>query len=258
MIQSNVNSEAENRRTVWSQVCADYYQPALNFARRRAGNLDDASDIVQDCAVRLLRLLPDHKHINDRRNYWLKIVSNLCNEHLTQRRLAAARTVSLDMPPDDDDPVLAFDPPNPGRDPEMNAQINEETERLLTGLESHCHDLTERERAMLALRLQCSSNEQIASAWGEDLKVIRVDMNAILAKIRYRVQHANESTNRKRKEIRKAKVNCGAVPRLAKREVLQAFKTSRTPKKDSGLLFDNPSPAVAGFRRCESNYRSSY
>jgi DNA-directed RNA polymerase specialized sigma24 family protein len=258
MIQRNVNSETENRRAVWSQVCTDYYQLALDFARRRVGNSDAAFGVVQDSTVRLLRFLPDHKHINDRRNYWFKTVSNLCNDLLTERKLAAARTVSLDTPPDDDDVGLAYEPTDPGRDPEMNAQINEETEILLAELESHCNDLTKRECALLSLRLQCFSNEQIASAWGEDLNVIRADMNAILAKIRYRVLHAKGSTKRKRKDIRKAKFKVEAESGLQRREVPQTFEKnqqSSTPKTDSGLLFDRPYVRV---RRCDLNEIPSY
>src|SRR5207302_813734 len=118
------------------------YRPALDFARRRVGNSDDACRIVQDSTVRLLRLLPDHNRIDDRRNYWIKTVSNQCNE-LIQQRLAAARTVSLDAPPNDYDfdGVLPLDLPDCRRSPEMNAQINEETERLLSALEFHCRDL---------------------------------------------------------------------------------------------------------------------
>lgn len=50
-------------------------------------------------------------------------------------------------------------------------------------------DLTKREKNLLALHLQGLSNDQIASALSEDVKITRVDMNAVVAKIRYRLQH---------------------------------------------------------------------
>src|SRR5882672_11459358 len=65
---ANDDSDADTRRTFWSQVCADYYQRALDLARRRVGNSEDAFEIVQDSAVRLLRFLPDHKRIDNGRN----------------------------------------------------------------------------------------------------------------------------------------------------------------------------------------------
>lgn len=182
--------DAETRRAVWSQICLDYYQPAIAFARRRMGNTDDAFVIVQDSAVRLLRLLPDFSLIDDQYNYWIKIVDNRCTDVSTEKAKYAARTVSLVTPhfDDDDNELLPLDPPDRGRDPEMDAEINEKTAILLRELEFHCADLTERERALAKLHFEGDNNEQIASAWGEDVKIIRVDMNAILVKIRCRLK----------------------------------------------------------------------
>lgn len=189
----NNDPEVEMRRSVWEQVCTDYYKHALDLVRRRVWNPDEAQAVVQDSTVRMLRLLPDPRRIDDRRNYWLKVVHNQCNEQLRRQILAAARTVSLDTPPGggsgDDDDLPPSDPPDHDRGPAMNAEINEQTEILLRELEFHCSDLSEREVSLLALRLQGLDNEQIANAWGEDVKVIRADMNAVMAKIRYRLQH---------------------------------------------------------------------
>ncbi|SRR6266446_9098926 len=186
--------DVEMRRAVWAQVCTDYYKPALDLARWRVGNSDDAFGIVQDSTVRLLRLLPDPDRIGDRRNYWIKIVQNQCNDLLRRRALDAVRTVCLDTPlsgggDDEDNELLPLDLPDSGRGPEMDAQINEKTGTLRRLLESHSADLTKREKDLLYLYLQGLSNEQIASAWREGVKIIRVDMNAVLAKIRYRLQH---------------------------------------------------------------------
>jgi RNA polymerase sigma factor (sigma-70 family) len=187
----NPGQEAEMRRAIWAQVCVDYYQPALDFARRRLGNSDDAFVVVQDSTVRLLRLIPNPDRIADRRNYWIKTVQNQCNDLLRQRIRAAARTVSLDTPvsDDDDNESPPLDPPDRSRGPQMDAEINEKTENLLRELESHCDGLTKREKDLLALHLRGLSNDQIASAWRDDVKIIRVDMNAVLVKIRYRLKH---------------------------------------------------------------------
>jgi RNA polymerase sigma-70 factor, ECF subfamily len=187
----NDSSEAEARRSVWSQVCADHYQPGLDFARRRVENLDDALDMVQDAVVRLLKYLPDPKLIKVRQNYWLKTIQNSCIDQLRQRQLSGTTAVPLETAhDDDDDETLLFDIPDPGRGPEMSALINEETERLLTELEFHCADFAMRERNLLALHLQGFSNNEIANVCDESVNLIRADMNALLAKIRYRVQHA--------------------------------------------------------------------
>lgn len=187
----NQGSEAEMRQAIWAQVCTDYYQPALDLARWRVGNIDDACVIVQDSVVRLLRLSPDPNRISDRKNYWIKTVQNQCYEALRKRKVEAALVVSRDTPPQNDegDELPPPDPSDSNRDPEMNAIINEETERLLRELEMKSADLTEREKALLDLHLVGYSNDEVASMWSEDVKLIRVDMNAVVAKIRYRLRH---------------------------------------------------------------------
>jgi len=56
-------------------------------------------------------------------------------------------------------------------------------------LEESSAGLTERETKLLKLHLEGWTNGEIASAWGANLGRIRVDVNALMAKIRYRVQH---------------------------------------------------------------------
>jgi RNA polymerase sigma factor (sigma-70 family) len=186
--------DAEMRRDFWARFCTNYYQPGVNFARWRVGNIEEACDVVHDSVVRVLRLLPDPDRIGDQKNYWLKIIQNRCYELLRKRNMEAARTVSRDTPSKngDGEEVLPPDPADPNRDPEMNARINEENELLLSELEMHCADLTKRERDLLALRFPGYTNAEIAKMWGEEVKVIRADMNAVMAKIRYRLQHGTK------------------------------------------------------------------
>lgn len=182
--------EMERHRAVWAQVCTNYYQPALDIARRRVGNTDDAHDAVQNATLRLLRLLPNPGRISDRKNYFFKTVQNQCNELLRKRINAANRTISRDTPPNDNDNGgLPPETPDSGRDPEVDAKIKEQNERMLNILKSHCADLTPREKQLLIRYLQGYTNAEIAKERGEDVKIIRVEMNALLAKLRYRVQH---------------------------------------------------------------------
>ncbi len=190
MIESYV-LDAELCVDPWSQFFNDHYESGLAFAHWRVGNIEDARDVVQDCVVRILRLLPDPNWIGDQRNYWLKTIQHRSYELLRKRNVEAARTVSRDIPTrnGDGEELLPPDPVDPNRDPEMNALINEENERLLRALEMRCADLTPHERNLLALRFAAYTNEEIASMWGEEVNVIRADMNAVVAKIRYRLQH---------------------------------------------------------------------
>jgi DNA-binding NarL/FixJ family response regulator len=60
-------------------------------------------------------------------------------------------------------------------------------------LEDSCTDLSPREAQLLKLHIDGWTNQEVASAWKENVKVIRVEVNAIQAKIRYRVKHQNKS-----------------------------------------------------------------
>jgi hypothetical protein len=73
-----------------------------------------------------------------------------------------------------------------GRDPQANAEINEQNETLLRTVRIVSARLSEREKALFLSHLRGYTNEEIASAWSEDVEVIRKEMNALIAKIRYR------------------------------------------------------------------------
>jgi RNA polymerase sigma factor (sigma-70 family) len=186
--------DAEMRCDFWARFCTNHYQPGVDFARWRVGNIDEAREVVHDSVVRVLRLLPDPDRIGDQKNYWLKIIQNRCYELLRKRNAEAARTISRDAPSmnDDGEEMLPLDPVDPSRDPELNLLVNEENELLLKALEMHSADFTEREKALLALRFAGYTNAEIAGLWGEDVKVIRTDVNAVMAKLRYRLLHSTK------------------------------------------------------------------
>lgn len=176
----------------WDQTYRNTYERGKRLARRRLPieELNDIEDKLHDAYVRLLERIPDPSEIEDPENYALKAVQNVCIDRYNCRsRLKAEDCVPLDAPKSDKNEQSLVQLPDPGRGPDMNAEINEENEILLRKLNFHCADLTKREKDLLALHLQGLSNDQIAIAWCEDVKNIRVEMNALVAKIRYRLQH---------------------------------------------------------------------
>lgn len=183
---------AEVGRKGWDLTYSNTYQRGKRLARRRLPieEVDDAEDKLHDAYVRLLERVPDADGIADRDNYALKAVQNICIDRCKSRsRLAAEHSVPLDTRKDDENDQPLLELPDPERSPEMNAQINEQTEILLRQLKFQCADLTVREKRLLVLHLQGFLNDEIARDWDEDVKIIRVEMNAVLAKIRYRLQH---------------------------------------------------------------------
>ena len=78
--------------------------------------------------------------------------------------------------------------PDPKRGPELDAQVKEENEEYARNLELQCADLSDRVKELLRLHVDGYTNEEIAAKTGEDVKVIRVDLNAVRNKVRYRLR----------------------------------------------------------------------
>lgn len=186
------NSETEARRAAWSSVITADYLSALNFARKRVRNSDFAEDIVVAAAVKLLNVLPDHRRINSRyrRNYWFRVVVNQTRDHLREHGKEAAMFIQLDAPlnENEDGEEQYLQVPDPCSNPEEILEMKEEAESLRARFESRRGKLTEREQALLKLGCEGLTNDEIAVELGENVKVIRVEINALKSKLRYRLQ----------------------------------------------------------------------
>ena len=188
----NLNNTDESDCCGWNEVFennqlrrrmiafADFHLPVQDKA--------DAEDIYQKAMLKAFKIDPNL--IDDKVNYLIKIVQNLCyDRHTRPWRLSPALTVPLDGPHNEEnEEQLPMQIPDPKRGPALDAEVKEQHERYLRTLALHCTDLIPRERELLRLHLCGYTNEEIAATWSEDVKVIRADMNAVIAKIRYRVQ----------------------------------------------------------------------
>lgn len=147
----------------------------------------DAEDIFQQAILKALSVDPNR--IEDKINYLLKIVQNLCyDRHKRPWRLAPANAVLLDAQNNEDYEEPFMQLRDPKRGPVIDAEIKEQNANYLRTLAMHSTDLSAREKELLKMRLCGFDNDEIATARGEDVKVIRVEMNAVIAKIRYRVR----------------------------------------------------------------------
>ena len=77
---------------------------------------------------------------------------------------------------------------DPKRGPMLDAEIKEQNANYLRILAENSTDLSDREKDLLTMHLCGFDTEEIAAALSEDVKVIRAEMNAVIAKIRYRVR----------------------------------------------------------------------
>jgi len=82
--------------------------------------------------------------------------------------------------------------PDPGFNPEEDEERKEENNRLHRIVEDCSQKLTVREKALLDLHLKGETKQEIATAFGENVKQIRVEINALMTKMRYRCKRDNK------------------------------------------------------------------
>jgi DNA-directed RNA polymerase specialized sigma24 family protein len=176
--------------TGWTEVYEDDHTRAqlIDFVIPRLPDEEKhrAEDILHDALWRVAQYA-DAAKITDKVNYLKKTIHNLCRDIYSGPRLLPANTEYLDEPRNYEEERWYMQLRDPGRDPELNAEINEQVEIYLRHLEESCADLTDRETRLLRAHFDGWTNAEIASAWGEDIKLIRTDVNAVMVKLRYRL-----------------------------------------------------------------------
>lgn len=187
---TQLNNSDETGCSGWNEIFEKLRKPMIRFAERRLPAQDkaDAEDIYQVAMLRAFKIDPDR--IDDKANYITKIVQNLCSDRRKRPwRLSPALTVPLDVQPNEENEELQPMPiPDSKRGPALDAEIKEANEEFARILDFHCADLTNREKELLRLHLYAYTNEEIAALKDEDVKVIRVDLNAVKNKVRYRLR----------------------------------------------------------------------
>lgn len=186
------NTTEETGCRGWSIIYEDRQlrKRAISFAERLLPIQDKAEgeDIYQRAIVRLLKIDPNR--IDDKVNYLLKTIRNLCYDWRSKPwRLSPVITVLPDSQRNEEnEELLLMRIPDPKRGPALDAEVKEQNEKYLRTLALHCTDLDKRERELLSLHLCGYTPKEIAAEKGEDVKVVSADMNAVMAKIRYRVR----------------------------------------------------------------------
>ena len=176
----------------WTTVCEDGHlqRRLIAFAEQHLPKQDkaDAEDIYQQAMLKAFNIDPNR--IDDKVNYLFKTVQHLCyDRHKRPWRMSPAITVLLDVQHDEDNDEEPFmQLRDPKRGPVLDAEIKEQNAKFLRTLALRSTDLSAREKELLKMHLCGFDNDEIATAWGEDVKVIRAEMNAVIAKIRYRVR----------------------------------------------------------------------
>lgn len=164
-------------QAVWTQSYVDNYQHLRSYALLLAKNHHVAEDIVQDTFIKILSLLPNPEEIEDKLNYLRRSVHNTWVDWW--KRTNQLKTISIDDPHTREVYALAA--------PERGDSIEAETEAHRLMLQIELRRLNLRERAVLVKYLEGYKRNEIAAQLNEDARVISYELNAVRAKVRYRL-----------------------------------------------------------------------
>jgi RNA polymerase sigma factor (sigma-70 family) len=167
----------QEHQPYWGEVCKEFYphlqRHALVLARK---NYYDAEDLVQDTVCRALRYCADPAHINNPLNYLLTIMRHVWVDKWKGQNKGNAD--SLDH--------LLDEGWHPAIEPEAPRIVeDEEFQNLFV---SRLGLLTRREKHLLDLYFAGYKCKEIADEMKEDVRLIRSDLNAVKAKVRYRLK----------------------------------------------------------------------
>lgn len=160
----------------WMQTIEDSNKPLMSYARRLAnGRIYDAEDLVQETACRALIYSRNPGEIRNPRSYLLRMMRNIWIDKWAKENTANVESLE--------------DLLSTGRHPIVEPVVQRllESEELRAKMAAKQGPLTPREKLLMQLYLNGYKCKEIADKLHEDVRVTRSDLNAVKAKIRYRV-----------------------------------------------------------------------
>jgi RNA polymerase sigma factor (sigma-70 family) len=172
------HTEESKRRDEWGRLSIDLYPRLFAMARYITGNdVHATEDLVQQTVLRCLKYAPDLEGVQEPWSYLRRLMRNVWLDSIQKHS-----EISLD------DPLIGALPETEVPSVEPNILRALETEELMKTLRVSLGPLTVDEVQLLTLRFAGHSNDEIASMLEEDVQITRNKMNALMAKIRYRVK----------------------------------------------------------------------
>jgi RNA polymerase sigma factor (sigma-70 family) len=170
-----------DHRNFWEEQLAKASEKLYGFAASLArGRNVDPRDLVSDLAVRILRYDPDPAKLTTGPTaYLMTILRNVWNDRL--RREIRAHEESLE---DENGEMKAGVQPIVAADAERLLENRELYELLL----KHCGPLNPREECIFMMHIDGADNDEIAHYLGAVVEVVAVELNAVKAKVRYRIR----------------------------------------------------------------------
>lgn len=169
----------------WAAVVEREYPRLLRYARRLAyANHDDAEDMVQEAACRILDSRVDPTVVQSQVSYLRTVIRNVW---LDERRKRPMITVSYD---DDANEGIRIQLVDEQASNVMQSRIEDRELTDIFGrlLREELGYLQKREHKLLLMHLQGLNTMEIAEELGEDVRVVRYNLNAIKSRMRYRLK----------------------------------------------------------------------
>jgi RNA polymerase sigma factor (sigma-70 family) len=181
---TDASDTTARHRAIWAQVCQDLYQRLILRARRLTNDrLSDAEDLVQETVCRVLIYPSNPMEVRTPLGYLLRMMRNIWIDQWVKEK--RENTDSLDD-------ILSGT-----RHPTVESDVLRilENEELNDQMSSKLVGLTSREKLLLQLHLEGYKCKDIADTLNEDARITRSDLNAVRAKLRYRLTKANAKTS---------------------------------------------------------------
>ncbi len=171
---------ADNRHLAfWERACDDAKQQLISYARRLAkGRVYDADDLFQDTVCRIFVYLKNPEDIRNPVAYLLRTMRNVW---LDKRRQEDSSNIeSLD------------DMLNEHRHPTVDPQVTRllENNDLKNEMQAGKGPLSREEKQLLSLYLEGYKCGEIAGRMNWDVYRTRSELNAVKAKVRYRLKRS--------------------------------------------------------------------
>jgi len=164
----------------WDDIYENLYERLYSVAARLAhGRTELAEDLVQETLVRVLQSSYHPNELKAPLAYLFRIMRNIMIDQARK-----AKTVLFEDYSDDE-----LQKQLPHYEPGIQRKLENE-ELLATRLKST--DLSSREKLLLVLMAEGNDSKEISTVLNEDIRIIRTDLNALKAKIRYRSKHSKK------------------------------------------------------------------
>jgi RNA polymerase sigma factor (sigma-70 family) len=176
----NLSEAYERNAAFWAQAYENHFKRLCALARRLLtdGNPAEAEDVVSEAFLRAMRYVKNPEAIANLFGYlWVTVKRVLI---VKRRKENFANIDSLEN-------LLST-----GREPIVDPQVLRimENKEFEDAMAVGRGPLTSRERRLLDLHLEGYNCDEIASILGEDVRLVRYDLNAVRAKVRYRLKQA--------------------------------------------------------------------